>query len=245
MYRHKHYYLTAQTMVGQILIFLLAPTIFCLLKAAGYRIRDIDGIRSQCRNHFRRHPGPWLICSNHLTMIDSLIVTYSMLSLSQVVFRFARVPWNVPEKDNFHRNIVSRFLCYALKCIPVNRLGQRDGIRATLNRCIRVLKNKQNVMIFPEGTRSRSGRICMDDFPYGTGRIFCHVPDCKVLCIYIRGDHQRAYSVVPRYREIFTVDVRVVQPVTGLKGLRAHRDVAGQIIGQLAGMEDRYFAMHR
>ena len=241
----ERHYLATQTMVGQILIFFLAPAIVGLLKLAGYRIRDIEGIRRQCRTHFRTYSGPWLICANHLTMIDSLIITYAMMPLAQIVFRFARVPWNVPEKDNFHRNIVSRILCYALKCIPVNRRGQRDSIRATLNRCIRVLKNNQPVMIFPEGTRSRSGRICMDDFPYGVGRIFCHVPDCHVLCIYIRGDHQQSYSFIPQYREMFTLDIQVVRPVTDRKGLRAHRDIAGQIIGQLAGMEDRYFAKHR
>ena len=242
---HERHYLAIQTMVGRILIFLLAPAIFCLLKIAGYRIRDIEGIRQQCRTHFKTHPGPWLICANHLTMIDSLIITYAMMPLSQVVFRFARVPWNVPERDNFHRNILSCILCYALKCIPVNRRGQRDRVRATLNRCIRVLQNKQNVMIFPEGTRSRSGKICLTDFPYGVGRIFCHVPECHVLCIYIRGDRQQSYSFIPQYREVFTVDLQVARPVTGLKGLRAHRDIAGQIIGQLSGMEDRYFAMHR
>jgi 1-acyl-sn-glycerol-3-phosphate acyltransferase len=237
--------LVIQTMVGRVMIFILAPMVFCFIKIAGYRIRDLDKTRKACRKYFRQHRGPWLICANHLTMIDSLILAYAMMPLYQSVFRFDRIPWNVPEKNNFHRNMASRLLCYALKCIPINRCGRRDEVSATLNRCISLLKHKQSLMIFPEGTRSRTGRVGTRDFPYGVGRLLSGVPECKVLCMYARGDHQQDYGFIPGYREVFTVQTEIIQPATNLKGLKAQRDMAGQIVHQLSRMEKKYFAEHR
>ncbi|RJP81924.1 MAG: 1-acyl-sn-glycerol-3-phosphate acyltransferase [Desulfobacteraceae bacterium] len=237
--------LVIQTMVGRVLIFILAPMAFCFIKIAGYRIRDLEKTRKTCRKYFKQHRGPWLICANHLTMIDSLILAYAMMPLYQAVFRFDRIPWNVPEKDNFHRNAAGRLICYALKCIPVNRGGQREGVSATLKKCITVLEKKQSLMIFPEGTRSRSGRICTRDFPYGVGRLMASVPECNVLCMYARGDHQKSYGFIPGYREVFTIRTGILHPVTNLKGLKAQRDMAGQIIRQLSGMEKAYFAEYR
>ena len=232
-------------MVGRVLIFILVPMVFCFIKISGYRIRNLAGIRKACEKSFQNHHGPWLICANHLTMIDSLVLAYAMMPLVQCAVRFERIPWNVPEKTNFHRNMVSRLICYALKCIPINRGGQRERVNATLSKCIAVLEKKQNLMIFPEGTRSRSGVICTNDFPYGVGRLFCSVPECKVLCMYARGDHQKSYSFIPRYKEVFTVKTEIMQPFTNLKGLKAQRDIAGQIVRHLAKMEKEYFAEHR
>ena len=96
-------------------------------------------------------------------------------------------------------------------------------------------------MIFPEGTRSRSGRINMQEFPYGVGRLVCNIPNCRVMTIYLRGDGQKTFSNFPRHGETFTLTAEECRPKTVLKGLRAQRDCAGQIIAYLAKMEKEYF----
>jgi 1-acyl-sn-glycerol-3-phosphate acyltransferase len=237
--------LMVQTMVGRVVIFILAPMIFCFFKISGYHIRDLEKTRDECRKYFKGHQGPWLICANHLTMIDSLILAYAMMPIYQYTFRFNLIPWNVPEKKNFQRNIFSSMICYSLKCIPISRGGNRDRVKATLNKCMVLLQKHQNLMIFPEGTRSRTGYICTRDFPYGVGRLLNGVPECKVLCIYARGDHQRYHSTLPRYKEVFSVKTEVIRPVTKMKGLKAQRDISGQIIRHLFKMENNYFAEHR
>jgi len=238
-------WLLIQTMVGRVLIWILAPMVFCFIKLSGYRIRDLEKTRNACKKYFKEHQGPWLICANHLTMIDSLILAYAMMPLYQYIFRFDRMPWNVPEKKNFHRNFFSRIICYALKCIPVSRRGHRDSVNETLSRCKTILKQNQNLMIFPEGTRSRTGLISTRDFPYGVGRLLCCVPECRVICIYARGDHQKEYSLIPRYKEKFSVNAEMIKPFTDAKGLKAHRDISAQIIQHLSIMENQYFAVHR
>ncbi len=238
-------WLWIQTMVGRVMIWILAPMVYCFIQLSGYRIRDLEKTRRECRKYFTEHQGPWLICANHLTMIDSLILAYAMMPLYRYVFRFDLMPWNVPEKKNFQRNFFSRIICYALKCIPVSRGGHRNSVNETLNRCKTILKQNQNLMIFPEGTRSRTGLISTRDFPYGVGRLLCCVPECRVLCIYARGDHQKEYSLVPGYKEIFSVKMEMIKPVTDARGLKAHRDISAQIIRHLSKMENQYFAEHR
>ena len=60
-------------------------------------------------------------------------------------------------------------------------------------------------MIFPEGTRSRTGRIDTENFSYGAGRLIEHIPECQVLCIYLRGDKQNTYSSIPKFNDRLSI----------------------------------------
>jgi 1-acyl-sn-glycerol-3-phosphate acyltransferase len=132
--------------------------------------------------------------------------------------------------------------CYLTKCIPVIRGGDREGVKQSLEKCVRILQKGQNLMIFPEGTRSRTGRVNTLDFTYNVGRWICQMDDVRVLCMYLRGDRQESYSDFPIHGETFTLMMEPCTPATSLNGLRAHRDCARQIIEHLAEMEQRYFA---
>ncbi|MFO8111059.1 MAG: lysophospholipid acyltransferase family protein [Desulfosalsimonadaceae bacterium] len=234
--------LWVQYTAGRLAIFIAAPLILAAIRIAGYRVRDIDKIRKKVARLLDAHSGPWLICANHLTLIDSVILLYAMLPVSRHLARFDQMPWNVPETMNFSRNKLLRVMCYITKCIPVTRGGERDGVKTLLEKCAWLLSAGGNLMIFPEGTRSRTGRVNTVDFPYGTGRLFLKTPGCRVMCIYLRGDGQHTYSNFPRCRETFSMFVEECFPKTRLKGLRAQRDCAGQIVRHLAGMEKQYFA---
>ncbi|MGH0053902.1 MAG: lysophospholipid acyltransferase family protein [Sphaerochaetaceae bacterium] len=48
--------------------------------------------------------------------------------------------------------------CYALECVFINRTSPRDAINAIL-KGVEHLKNGKSMMIFPEGTRSKDGKI--------------------------------------------------------------------------------------
>jgi hypothetical protein len=101
-------------------------------------------------------------------------------------------------------------------------------------------------MIFPEGGRSRTERINKENFSYGVGRFVKDVENCKILCMYMRGDKQKSYGFIPAWGDKFTVMAEVFTPVK-VEGsaLRVQRDYASQIIEQLARMEEEYFAAHR
>jgi 1-acyl-sn-glycerol-3-phosphate acyltransferase len=74
------------------------------------------------------------------------------------------------------------------------------------------------------------------------GRLIKEVEGCRVLCVYLRGDAQRTWSNLPARGETFTIAMRLVEPRTGLRGLRASRDLATQVVHQLIEMESAYLA---
>ncbi len=230
-----------QYFMGRLTVFITAPMIILAIKAAGYRVRDLNKARQTVRKMMDHHPGPWLICANHLTLIDSVILTYAMIPTYRYLFQYKLLPWNVPEQMNFNRNIFVGLICFLTKCIPVIRGGNRDAIKSTMAKWAFLLNKGENLMIFPEGTRSRSGRVNIEDFPYGVGRLFCSIPNCRVMAVYLRGDGQKTYSNFPRYKETFTIAVEQCRPKTELKGLRAQRDCSRQIVEHLSKMEKDYF----
>ncbi|OPY19300.1 MAG: 2-acyl-glycerophospho-ethanolamine acyltransferase [Syntrophus sp. PtaB.Bin075] len=241
----KHH-LLLQYYLGRIAVFILGPLIYLAIRLAGYRVRDLRQIRRKCHELFKIHEGPWIICANHLTMIDSAILAYVIAPTHRFMFNYRILPWNVPERANFQRNLFLTVLCYLSKCIPISRGGDRQEVRSTLDSCLSVLKSKQNVLIFPEGGRSRTGRVDTENFSYGIGQLIDSCKECKVLCIYLRGDSQHTYSNLPRWGEKFSVLIDIMEPVsTELTGRRAHRHYAAQSIQQLALLEESYFASCR
>jgi 1-acyl-sn-glycerol-3-phosphate acyltransferase len=238
--------LRLQYRLGRLAVFITAFLILLGVRAMGYRIRDIRQVRERCRREFREHPGPWIICANHLTMIDSVILAYGLNSFFRYMVDFRLLPWNLPEQENFQRNIFLAAMCYLSKCIPVHRGGDRDEMKATLDRCSWVLAEDQGLMIFPEGGRSRTGRIDRESVSYGVGRFVKDFDKCRVMCIYLRGDRQEGYSTIPKFGEKFTMKVETFRPERlDVNGLRAQRVYAEQIIERLARMEEDYFASHR
>ena len=238
--------LLLQYILGQIAIFVTAPVYFAAFWLMGYRVRDIMKVRKECARHFKSYEGPWIICANHLTMIDSLIISYATFSFRRHLMHYRELPWNLPERKNFQKNIVTAFLCYLCKCVPINRGGNREEMKKTLDKCTSLLEWRQPILIFPEGGRSRTGRVNTEGFSYGVGRFVKEFEECKVMCIYLRGDSQRTYSFIPKFGERFTVDIKVFEPEgTEENGLRAQRHYAEQIVKHIAQMETRYFDSHR
>jgi hypothetical protein len=239
-------FLRLQNYLGRIAIVFIAPFYFFIVKILFYRIQNLKEIRRQYASEFARHKGAWIICANHLTMIDSFILGYATFSLGRHITDYKKLPWNLPERSKFQSNIFLAVLCYLAKCIPIDRGGSREKIKKTLDKCVYLLRNGHSVMIFPEGGRSRTGRINKESFSYGVGRFVKDVEECKVMCIYLRGNKQDNYSAIPAWGEKFSVQLEVFSPerIEG-SGLRVQREYATQIINRLAQMEEKYFAAHR
>jgi hypothetical protein len=239
-------FLHLQNFIGRIAILIIAPLYFFAAKLFFYRVRDLKEIRRRCAAEFAKHKGGWIICANHLTMIDSFILSYAIFSLGQHIISFRKLPWNLPEWNNYKDNIILTILCYLSKCIPINRGGSREKIKEALAKCVYLLESGETIMIFPEGKRSRTGRVDEEGFSYGVGRFIKNVENCKVMCMYLRGDKQDNYSVIPAWGDKFSVQIEVFapQPAQGSE-LRVQREYATQIINRLAQMEENYFAIHR
>ena len=105
-------------------------------------------LRVQGLEHVPRQGGV-VLASNHLSMLDTLVIPYSINR-----DHGPQIVWAPAKEELFRAPIVSFFL-NSWGVFPVRR-GKNDlrGIR-------RILTHMRNgkMMIFPEGTRSRDGRL--------------------------------------------------------------------------------------
>jgi hypothetical protein len=208
----------------------------------GYCIRDISSLREQYKAVLKKQTKPLIICANHLTKIDSLILQWGLGSGCTYFKDFKAYSWNLPEFDRFKNNPFFRFVCYLGCCIPIHRGGDREKVNRSMNKIKYLLEHKHSAMIFPEGKRSITGKIDTEEFTYGVGRLIQSVQNCEVLCIYLRGKSQKEKSDFPTKNEKFFMSMEKITPDSVGKGLRGTRDIASQIIHQLARMEEDYFA---
>lgn len=185
----------------------------------------------------REPKSPLLICANHLTLIDSALIAWALGSPGWYLRHFRTLPWNVPDQQNFASTPIRRALAYLYKCVPIPRGGDRGAVAEVLARFSHLLRIGDVGLIFPEGGRSRSGRVEVEHAAYGVGRIVRSVPDCRVLCVYLRGERQHRYSNLPARGDRLRVSTSLLEPKSDRGGLRGSLEVARQITARLAEME--------
>ncbi|HPC04343.1 MAG TPA: lysophospholipid acyltransferase family protein [Syntrophales bacterium] len=230
-----------QILAGRFAVLFTAFLTFLFIRVFRYRFVNLREFRREMKRIREEHEGPWLICPNHLTMIDSVVAAFAMAPLREYILHFRQLAWNLPERDNFQKNPALALLCYLCKCLPVHRGGSRDEVRETLDTCTLLLARGESIVIFPEGGRSRTGRVDREKASYGVGRLYAQSDDCRILCLYLRGEGQDTWSAVPKRGERFTVAAAVLTPDRGARGLRAQRACAEAIMDRLIEMEEDWF----
>ena len=206
-----------------------------------WRIRNAAAARARYTKLLRAESRPLLVVANHLTMADSPLIAWGLGSAFGHVRRYRGLPWNVPEQSRVESSWLWRALAYVAKCIPIPRGGERKVVAQVLERLQRLMRGGEAVLMFPEGGRSRTGRIDAESVAQGVGRLIQALGDCRVLCVYLRGDAQRTWSNLPTRGDTFTIATRLFEPRTTLRGVRASRDLVSQVVGQLVEMEREYF----
>ena len=96
----------------------------CMRFGFGWSLHGADEARARYRSlHADRRP--LLVCANHLTMVDSALIAWALGSPLWYLRHFAAVPWNTPERRNFASSPVQRALVWLMKCVPIERGGDR------------------------------------------------------------------------------------------------------------------------
>jgi 1-acyl-sn-glycerol-3-phosphate acyltransferase len=205
------------------------------------RFEGIGELRRAFRRFRSTSDAPLLVCGNHLTMIDSALIAYALGSPAWYLLHFSSLPWNVPDRNVFASGAWQRALTYVYKCLPIERGGSRSQVADTIGRFTHLLRNGEVGLIFPEGGRSRSGRVDTENAAYGVGRIVRAVPSCRVLCVYLRGDAQHEYSGMPARGDRIRARIAWIEPKSDLRGLRGSLDVSRQILARIAELEREHF----
>ncbi|MBU0505642.1 1-acyl-sn-glycerol-3-phosphate acyltransferase [bacterium] len=206
-----------------------------------YKVPKIREIRKKFRDITSQNRNPLIICANHLTMADSMVLVCALGSPWYYFRHFHLLAWNLPEKNNFYSSLFSRLCCYLGKCLPVVRGGTKEETKKTFEKVSHLLYSGDSIMIFPEGTRSRQGRVAVESCSYAVGKFLQRAPAAKVICFYLRGLGQHSYSKFPKYKEEFYADIKGLSPKTSSQGMRGARDLSLQIINELVEMEKGYF----
>lgn len=138
--------------------------------------------------------GPVLLASNHLSFVDSVIIP--LLAPRRVVF--------LAKSDYFTghglRGTLMRWLFTAVGAVPIER-GTAGAARVALDAALEILQDGLAFGIYPEGTRSRDGRL----YRGRTGVAWLALTaGCPVVPVGLRGtqDIQPVGSRLPRIRKI-------------------------------------------
>ncbi|MEM9561180.1 MAG: lysophospholipid acyltransferase family protein [Actinomycetota bacterium] len=175
--------------------------------------------------------GPAVLCPNHAAAIDSFFLP-------------AVLPRNIiyVGKSEYLDDWKTRNLFPALGMIPIDRRGG-DHAAAALDAARQVLQRGGLFGIYPEGTRSRSGKLHKGHTGAARLAIETGAPIVPVGLLGT-GEVQPVDRIVPRFRR--TVTVRFGRPIpveryTARVGERAlHRELIDEVmyeIGQLTGLE--------
>jgi hypothetical protein len=231
-----------QREIGRLAAPLWMPVATTIMRfGLGYRIEGLAEVRAKYRQIRSQSSAPLLICANHLTMIDSFLVAWALAPTWRYALRYDELPWNTPERKNFAATRWRAFLTYLAKCIPITRGGGFGDAAAVLNRVTQLLRYGETALIFPEGGRSRTGRVEVESASWGAGRIAGSLASCRVLCVYLRGRAQETWSGKPARGDRISVDIECIEPESDQRGARRSRDFGRQIVEQLVRMERKYF----
>jgi len=232
-----------QWLMSWLLFPVLAPVIIFILR---YIRKNRIENHKKIRMLFKRIAGetkiPTLICANHLTKVDSIYIHHAFASMPYYWYHFRLFSWNIPAKENFWTNPIDRVVTYLGKCIPIVRTGSPEHHKEVLDTLRYLMCKGELCTIFPEGGRSASGRIEVENVRYGVGTILKELPNYRVICVYMRARTQESMTDLPPKGDSVYFDFKVITPQSVAKGRRAERDIARTIIQKLKDMEDTYFA---
>ena len=88
--------------------------------------------------------GPVIVCANHISNLDPPLVGGSI----------QREMFFIAKEELFEKKWLSKLLS-SINVFPIKR-GMSD--RGALRKALGILKNDQGLVIFPEGTRSKTGQ---------------------------------------------------------------------------------------
>lgn len=232
--------LARQRRVGRLLSPLWVPLSVALMALGmDWRIENARATRERYRRLRAESRAPLLVCANHLTLVDSFLVAWALGSPLFYLRHYAALPWNVPEERNFAAAWWSRALVYTMKCLPIRRGADRKEAARVLARLAYLIGGGDVGLLFPEGGRSRSGRVEADAAAYGVGRLVKALPGCRVLCVYLRGAQQATWSDLPVRGERFRVRMETLEPKSDAAGLRGSLEISRQIVALLLELEAR------
>lgn len=146
---------------------------------------------------------PFVLVGNHSSHLDVVSLLFAVKTkMRDRVFPLAA------EDHFFKKTLTAAFTAYAINALPVSRQGGGVAVMQALR--ARMLKQKCGFVLFPEGTRSRTGE--MSEFKSGVG-ILVAGTDIPVVPCFLQGAFQ-AFPATARFPRPKKVTLKIGMPVT-------------------------------
>ncbi len=176
----------------------------------------------------RLPPFPFLICANHCSHLDSVVL---MCGAGRPFRHFGLLA----AKDYFFRNqAVEGGFSLLVNLIPIDRTADTASFHETIGRCRQFLDAANGALIlYPEGTRSRSGE--MGEFKRGPGVLAAKL-SVPIVPAHITG----TAAVMPRgalFPKPGRLTVRFAAPVMPSAGC-SPGDLMAETQRRIAAMKD-------
>ena len=175
--------------------------------------------------------GPLVVASNHLSFIDSIIIP--LVVPRKVVFLAKAEYWEGRSPAAWPRRLFFK----AFEAVPVQREQQQDA-QASLDLARGVLERGDAFGIYPEGTRSRDGRLSRGRTGVGWLAV---AAGAKVVPLGLVGTDkiQPVGARMPRVHRGLTI--RFGEPVdpadyAGLPPGRARREITDAVMDRIAAL---------
>ena len=175
--------------------------------------------------------GPVILASNHRSFVDSVVIP--IVVPRKVVF--------LAKSDYFEgtgvKGLVSRVWFEGLGMLPVDRDDTKAAL-ASLDTALQVLGRGEAFGIYPEGTRSRDGRLYRGRT--GVGHLAL-TAGCPVVPVGLSGT-ERLQPVGAKLPRLAKVDVRFGEPLEfagrydGVPLGKARREVTDEIMRAIQGL---------
>lgn len=127
-----------------------------------------------------------LFVSNHQSYFDVLAIMVA-----------AGKPMGFVAKEELKKLIYFRYWLAMGNCVFINRKNPREGLKA-INKASENIKNGSSMVIFPEGTRSRSAEI--GEFKKGSMKVATKA-GAKIVPIAVKGTY-KAYEKTEGYGKV-------------------------------------------
>jgi len=180
--------------------------------------------------------GPLLLASNHLSFIDSFVIP--LVAPRRVVFLAKSDYFTAPGI----RGLWMRWLFTAMGAVPVQRGTQGGAAQEGLDSALEVLQKGLAFGIYPEGTRSRDGRL----YRGRTGVAWLAMTaGCPVVPVALSGT-QDIQPIGSRVLRIRRITVRFGQPLdfshlSGAKPGLARREATDAVMAAICDLSGQDF----
>jgi 1-acyl-sn-glycerol-3-phosphate acyltransferase len=174
--------------------------------------------------------GPVIIASNHLSFIDSVVIP---LVIPRRVRFLAKAEYF---EGSGLRGLVSRVFFGMVDAVPIHRTGNRDAV-ASLEAGLAVLRDGSAFGLYPEGTRSRDGRLYRGRTGVGWLAMASGAPVVPVTLI----GTEKIQPIGKRLPRVHRIRVVISEPVdpspwigASIGAGKARREITDEVMDRIA-----------